>query len=217
MRKKSITLLVCIYAALCISYTVVSSAMIPDSSDTLFTAVQESSQTSAQNNPSEGSKSTVKEKSSVSETESSSATSKNESSGAIKDINDTEQENDEYEITQTPEIIIEQSETKVSESDTNNEDENTYYYEPEDPYSSPSDTEEPSEEVIDSYSEDEESQEEINDEDHYQEEKPTLAEFLSGLRCSGCRHNCSLLSPRCMNGARKASQAESTYYSTYGS
>ena len=61
-----------------------------------------------------------------------------------------------------------------------------------------------------------ESQEQIDDEDEYEEEKPSLQEFLRGLRCSGCRHNCSLLSPRCMNGARKASQAETQYYQTYG-
>lgn len=45
---------------------------------------------------------------------------------------------------------------------------------------------------------------------------PSLEEFLKNLRCSGCRHNCSLLSPRCMNGARKASQAESEYHEMYG-
>jgi len=44
---------------------------------------------------------------------------------------------------------------------------------------------------------------------------PSLEEFLRNLRCSGCRHNCSLLSPRCMNGARKASQAESEYHEMY--
>lgn len=45
---------------------------------------------------------------------------------------------------------------------------------------------------------------------------PSLNEYLQGLRCNGCRHNCSLANPRCMNGARKASQAESEYYSLYG-
>ena len=45
---------------------------------------------------------------------------------------------------------------------------------------------------------------------------PTLEEFLKNLRCSGCRHNCFLFSPRCMNGARKASQAESEYHEMYG-
>lgn len=45
---------------------------------------------------------------------------------------------------------------------------------------------------------------------------PTLEEFLKNLRCSGCRHNCSLFSPRCMNGARKASRAESEYHEMYG-
>ena len=208
MRKKSITLLICVYAALCVSYTVVSSAMIPDSSDTVFTAVQETSQTSTQDNSSGSSKSTVKEISSVSETEYSSA--------AFEKINDPKHKNYGSEITRTPEMIIEQSETEVSGSDTNNEGENTSDYEQEYTYSVSGDAEEPSEEVIDSYSEEEESQEKINDEDQYQEDKPTLEEYLSGLRCSGCRHNCSLLSPRCMNGARKASQAESAYYQTYG-
>lgn len=45
---------------------------------------------------------------------------------------------------------------------------------------------------------------------------PTLDDYLRNLRCSGCRRNCSLANPRCMNGARKASQAESEYYSLYG-
>ncbi len=45
---------------------------------------------------------------------------------------------------------------------------------------------------------------------------PSLEEFLKNLRCSGCRHNCSLFSPRCMNGARKASQAQSEYHEMYG-
>ena len=57
---------------------------------------------------------------------------------------------------------------------------------------------------------------EEDDEDEYSEEKPSLEEFLKGLRCSGCRHNCTLFSPRCMNGARKAGSAQSQYYQIYG-
>ena len=49
-----------------------------------------------------------------------------------------------------------------------------------------------------------------------QPDVPSLDEYLSKLRCGGCRRNCSLASPRCMNGRRKASSAESEYYSLYG-
>ena len=49
-----------------------------------------------------------------------------------------------------------------------------------------------------------------------QPDVPSLDEYLKKLRCSGCRHNCSLANPRCMNGRRKASSAESEYYSIYG-
>ena len=45
---------------------------------------------------------------------------------------------------------------------------------------------------------------------------PTLEEYLGKLKCGGCRHGCSLLNPRCMNGARKQSAAQSEYYSLYG-
>ena len=68
-----------------------------------------------------------------------------------------------------------------------------------------------------------EEEQEESSEDEYIEEQiepepdvPTLEDYLRNLRCSGCRHNCSLLSPRCMNGARKASNAESEYYQMYG-
>ncbi len=46
---------------------------------------------------------------------------------------------------------------------------------------------------------------------------PTLQQFLSMMRCSGCRHNCSLLSPRCMKGRSKAQNAIVQYQQTYGS
>lgn len=44
---------------------------------------------------------------------------------------------------------------------------------------------------------------------------PTLNEFLSQLRCGGCGKNCSLASPRCATGSRKAQQAEAQYDATY--
>ena len=45
---------------------------------------------------------------------------------------------------------------------------------------------------------------------------PTLSQFLSTLICGGCRHNCSLVSPRCMKGRAKAESATVEYYETYG-
>ena len=45
---------------------------------------------------------------------------------------------------------------------------------------------------------------------------PTLSQFLSALRCGGCRHNCSLLSPRCMRGRSKQQAATVEYTQTYG-
>jgi hypothetical protein len=45
---------------------------------------------------------------------------------------------------------------------------------------------------------------------------PSLEEYLSKLRCGGCGHNCSLVNPRCMRGARKQSSAKSEYSELYG-
>ena len=45
---------------------------------------------------------------------------------------------------------------------------------------------------------------------------PLLSQFLSGLRCGGCRHNCCLLSPRCMKGRSKQQSATVQYTQTYG-
>ena len=45
---------------------------------------------------------------------------------------------------------------------------------------------------------------------------PTLSEFLSMMICGGCRHNCSLVSPRCMKGRSKAESATVEYYEIYG-
>jgi len=45
---------------------------------------------------------------------------------------------------------------------------------------------------------------------------PSLTEFLSTMICGGCRHRCSLLSPRCMKGRSKAESATVEYYEIYG-
>lgn len=45
---------------------------------------------------------------------------------------------------------------------------------------------------------------------------PSLSEFLSLMICGGCRHNCSLVSPRCMKGRSKAESATVEYYEIYG-
>ena len=45
---------------------------------------------------------------------------------------------------------------------------------------------------------------------------PSLSQFLSTMICGGCRHNCSLVSPRCMKGRAKAESATVEYYETYG-
>lgn len=45
---------------------------------------------------------------------------------------------------------------------------------------------------------------------------PTLAQYLSTLRCGGCRHDCCLISPRCMKGRSKAQSATLEYRQTYG-
>lgn len=44
---------------------------------------------------------------------------------------------------------------------------------------------------------------------------PTLEEYLSGLRCTGCGRRCSLLTPRCGKGEMQAAQAEEKYNQIY--
>lgn len=172
MRKKSIKVFICVYAALCISYCVVSSGMVPDNDD--IVAEYSSIQTASKETSSKNSNS---EKSAV-------------SSGSDMSVSDKE-------------ASIESS-TELSE-----------------PFEKKETTEsiEPSEDIIKEYDDGQqyEEQTEEESEDETVEDKPSLEEFLRGLRCSGCRHNCTLFSPRCMNGARKASQAESQYYQMYQS
>ena len=80
-------------------------------------------------------------------------------------------------------------------------------------------TEAPEEE----YYEEEASQDDDNDaqwqpepEEQSGGDAPSLTEFLSTMICGGCRHNCSLVSPRCMKGRSKAESATVEYYETYG-
>ncbi len=188
MRKKSITAFLCVYAALCISYCVASSAIVPDNDDLI--AVTESIQTEEASSE-KSSLSSKKETSS----ESSNTESSDISSGNDITVPDTEKSSD--------------SDTALPEPEENNEVTIQDNAETEDSIESP-------EEIIQEYNNGQQYEEEIEEdsEDEIVEEKPTLEEFLRGLRCSGCRHNCTLLSPRCMNGARKASQAESQYYNS---
>ncbi len=198
MRKESITAFVSIYAALCIAYGVIGTGAVINSFGQDDMISDETSRFSDNS-----STSSAQESSSVSKAESSAA-SDTESSAAVTEYSEETESN-------------------------NSPDESSYegfYYENNDEESPASENEaEPSqiepdidsgltEEIISGDISEDESQEQLEDE--YVQDKPTLEDFLRGLRCSGCRHNCSLLSPRCMNGARKASQAESEYYQTYG-
>ena len=214
MRKKSITSLICVYAALCISYTVVSSAMMPESDDSFLYVKQESAETTVQSSLTDKSSGSVKNNSSA-KTESSSQVSENEVSNAFGSNIVSEENEPESKTTEMPDIIEYENKAE-NDSSLYNEEVSDYDYSPEEPETSIYYEPDIPEAVISQDDGEEDSSEQISSEDEYQEEKPTLAEFLSGLRCSGCRHNCSLLSPRCMNGSRKASQAESTYYQTYG-
>ncbi len=148
MRKRSITIFLSVYAALCIAYGVGTSVIMPDNTDIIAAAGQESSSSKSSSTP-------VIENS------------------TNNDIESVIQKANEYK-TSEPSVIeasdIQQSEEQIEEDNG----------------------------------------------DEYAEEKPSLEEFLKSLRCSGCRHNCTLFSPRCMNGARKASQAQTQYYELYG-
>ena len=176
MRKKSITLLICVYAALCISYSVISNGVVPGG-DGIQTYSPEISSIASQSASSNSLPDTASGKPSLSQTESSYVSEKKDSSSA--------NEPSSYNETTKPE----ESSVAITE---------------------------PSEEAIESYESSVDNGEQIEEQDEYQQDKPSLTDYLSGLRCSGCRHNCSLLSPRCMNGSRKASQAESAYYAAYG-
>lgn len=74
-----------------------------------------------------------------------------------------------------------------------------------------------SEVIEDNDSSDDDSDEEISPQQNEMSgDVPTLSQFLSSMICGGCRHNCPLISPRCMKGRAKAESATVEYYETYG-
>ena len=79
-------------------------------------------------------------------------------------------------------------------------------------------TEAPEEEYIEDNGSDDGVEEEWQEEPEQQSggDVPSLSEFLSLMICGGCRHNCSLVSPRCMKGRSKAESATVEYYEIYG-
>lgn len=79
-------------------------------------------------------------------------------------------------------------------------------------------TEAPVEEYYEDNGSDDGVEEEWQDEPEQQSggDVPSLSEFLSLMICGGCRHNCSLVSPRCMKGRSKAESATVEYYEIYG-
>ena len=79
-------------------------------------------------------------------------------------------------------------------------------------------TEAPVEEYYEDNGSDDGVEEEWQEEHEQQSggDVPSLSEFLSLMICGGCRHNCSLVSPRCMKGRSKAESATVEYYEIYG-
>ena len=79
-------------------------------------------------------------------------------------------------------------------------------------------TEAPVEEYYEDNGSDDGVEEEWQEEPEQQSggDVPTLSEYLSLLICGGCRHNCSLVNPRCMKGSAKAESATEEYYAIYG-
>lgn len=116
-----------------------------------------------------------------------------------------------YSVTTVPTTLPEELPTEITETDPLTEEE---VEQPE----AEAITEPLQEEII----EDNESSENESDEEIAPEQNesggdvPSLTQFLSTLICGGCRHNCPLISPRCMKGRAKAESATVEYYETYG-
>jgi len=55
-----------------------------------------------------------------------------------------------------------------------------------------------------------------NKEDIGGDGNPTLAEYLSGFRCTGCTRHCLLSNPSCGWGRNQAKEKETEYYEMYG-
>ena len=116
MRKKSITLLICVYAALCISYSVIASAMAPGNDDFSFTVSQDAAKETSQNSSSAKSSVSVKEKSSLSGDESSTSGSKSVSSEAVSDNTVSDEQSTETESSIAVESSAASESSIVSES-----------------------------------------------------------------------------------------------------
>ena len=92
----------------------------------------------------------------------------------------------------------------------------------EEPETESDDTETITDPVQDEVIEDNDSSDDDNSEELSPQQNdmsgdvPTLSQFLSSMICGGCRHNCPLISPRCMKGRAKAESATVEYYETYG-
>ena len=56
----------------------------------------------------------------------------------------------------------------------------------------------------------------ITSSDNTQKKPPTLEEYLSRLRCTGCSKRCVLTNPHCSKEEAKAATAETKYYEIYG-
>ena len=179
MRKRSITIFLSVYAALCIAYGVGTSVIMPDNSDIIAAVGQESSQTSYLTSASDDVSETSRKESSV-------------------------QKANEVDFSEPSSESSANSIDEISETESSVQEDVSTPAEPEPSVIQNNDTEQSEEQI------------EKDDGEEYAEEKLSLEEFLKSLRCSGCRHNCILFSPRCMNGARKANQAQTQYYELYG-
>ena len=107
-------------------------------------------------------------------------------------------------------------------TDAPSENSDTETYTQRNPFTEQSETESLTEPIHEEIREDSSPQENSSDEELQPQQNesggdvPTLSQFLSSMTCGGCRHNCSLISPRCMKGRSKAESATVEYYETYG-
>ena len=116
-----------------------------------------------------------------------------------------------YPVTTVPPTLAEELPEEIEETDS---PQDNAYEQPE----TEAITEPLQEEIIgDNESSENESDEELQPQQNESGgDVPSLTQFLSTLICGGCRHNCSLVSPRCMKGRAKAESATVEYYETYG-
>ena len=116
-----------------------------------------------------------------------------------------------YSVTTVPPTLAEESPTEIIMTDP-----------PTEEMTEQPETEAITEPIQEEIVEDKESSENEPDEELQPQQNesggdvPSLTQFLSTLICGGCRHNCSLVSPRCMKGRAKAESATVEYYETYG-